>query len=89
MTNEELQAHLKALNDAATRGEIQFASFANPGGWLAIGTTFIDAKNYRIKPKPREIFVANFDLCKDATRFTAIHWPIEGQYCTKFREVIE
>lgn len=92
MTNEEFQAHVKALNEASARGDIQFASAARPGEWLAVGGTFIDAKIYRIKPQPREVWIAEGEFD---------HGAIEGGFVTdtskfspttkwrKFREVLE
>ena len=53
MTNEELQGHIKALNDAAASGEIEFGTGSDWGTTAQILTATL----YRIKPKPREAWI--------------------------------
>lgn len=104
MTNEELQAHIKAINAACARGEIEESRYADDETRQTEWVTSKGRRQYdfllnpgyfRIKPQPREAWV---EICGNSAR-TA--WLIgledveevkrrrpESEW-RKFREVIE
>jgi hypothetical protein len=88
VTNDELQAHISALNQAAADGEIEWNVLGNV--WEPLARTFINYA-YRIKPKPREVWVLEFGdgsfraySIDDAPPAISV-----GSRLTRFREVIE
>lgn len=96
MTNEELQAHIGALQSAIDQGLIEeWADFESPcrpartwlplhGGTIVIGNPLL---KMRIKKHPREIFA----IYRDGMFVSAGPNPFGGSNVetVKFREVIE
>ena len=96
MTNEELQAAISLINSAYRSGQLQYL---NGGKWadfhVSTNGEFLN-EEYRIKPQPREVFIAVDDIPKPgcagpncyvmAGDLATYGWP---KKFAKFREVIE
>jgi len=94
MTNEELQAHIDAIRSELDAGTVECYA-GKPVGWVtdvACRTMLIDstigaAPTYRIKPKPRDVWIHEHDIGNALRSATESHKP--GDSFRKFREVLE
>ena len=94
MTNEELQQHINAINNACGRGELQHRSTYQSDDWTTRTCLMLSPDLYRIKPKPREVYILRAALSGEEHATTA--WKVsphsekmfDSDYA-KFREVIE
>ena len=94
MTNEELQAHLRAINDAIANGEVEHMEanqFDKGMSWQP--RKYSVPGTFRIKSKPREVWIAEHDWsgCVEADDRVGHAYLIPGKNgrYTKFREVTE
>jgi len=89
MTNEELQAHIKAIRQAYWDDQLEErCANAENWGWPQASRVLSDNYEYRIKPTPREVWMI-CDSAGNVERITASEPCPQSGKIVKFREVLD
>lgn len=91
MTNDELQAHVAAIQQEVSAGRVQQFRL---GEWTTLDHPLRDL---RIKPQSREVYIQEAELSHDFAQYPKAYPSIVigpggfagGQKWARFREVIE